>query len=44
MGGACSTYGERSDACRVLLGIADRKRPSELGGVGRVLITWYFRK
>jgi hypothetical protein len=44
MGGTFGTYGERSDTCWVLVGIADGKRPSELGGDGRVVLTWYFRK
>ena len=27
MGGACSTYGERRDVCRVLVGKNEEKRP-----------------
>jgi len=38
MGGACNTYGERSGACRILVGIADGKKPSDLGGCGRVIL------
>jgi len=39
MGGTCNTYGERSGACRVLIGIADGKKPSYVGGDGRVILT-----
>jgi hypothetical protein len=36
-------YGEGSGACGVLVGIADGNRPSDLGGDGRVVLTWNFR-
>jgi hypothetical protein len=35
MGGACSVYGERRDACRVLVGKPEGKRP-----LGRLVHRW----
>jgi hypothetical protein len=35
MGGACSTYGKRNGACRVLVGKLERKRP-----LGRSKLRW----
>jgi len=44
MGRACNTYGERRGACRVLVSIADGKKPSDLGGDGRAILRWNFSK
>jgi hypothetical protein len=39
IGGECNTYGERSGEGRVLVGIFVGKKPSDLGGGGRVILT-----
>jgi len=45
MGGACSTYGERSGVYRILVGKPDGKRPLGRPGVnGRKILRWIFRK
>jgi len=38
MGRACNTYRERRGECRIFVGIADGKKPSDLSGDGRVIL------
>jgi len=44
MGGACSTYGERREVYRVLVGEPEGKRPLGRGEDGRIILRWLFRK
>jgi hypothetical protein len=45
MGGTCSTYRERRDVYRVLVGKPEGKRPLGRPDVdGRVILRWIFRK
>jgi len=42
---ACSTYGERSGICRVLVGKSEAENHLEDAGVdGRIILRWIFRK
>jgi hypothetical protein len=45
MAGACSTYGGRRSACRVLVGKPEGKRYLEDPSIdGRIILRWIFRK
>jgi hypothetical protein len=45
MGGACSTYGERRSAYRVLVGKREGDSPLGRSYVdGRIILRWIFRK
>ena len=46
MGGACSTYGERSFVCRVWAGIHEGERNvlDDPGVNGMIILKWIFRK
>jgi hypothetical protein len=46
MGGACSKYGERRGAYRVLVGVNLRERGNleDLGIDGKIILSWIFRE
>jgi len=45
MGGACSTYGEKSGTCRVLVwGLRERDYLEDTGVDERIILKWIFRK
>jgi len=45
VGGACSTYGERTGACGVLVRKSEgRSHMKDTGIDGRIILNWIFRK